>query len=170
MSRFPNYFIATVAHEYLLTDDNFDIILADDLIAYFNEAGQLSCYNEKEYLELNNFPTVCEQNYPMEVIKKDDSFFLRTMDFHSYIDLQMDLDVYPYGMAVGILCIAEDQIREGKEIAYVGAQISNPEDDSDAFAVVTSVYEEEDADKTVLVINLSDIAKDIMGEKDAEEK
>lgn len=131
MSRFPNHFIATVAHEYLLTDDNFDIILADDLIAYFNEAGQLSCYNEKEYLELNNFPTVCEENYPMEIIKEGNSFFLRTINLHSSIDLRMNLDIYPYGMAVGTLCIAEDQIREGKEIVYIGAPIFNPEDNSD---------------------------------------
>lgn len=169
MSRFPNHFTATVACEFEVTEDNFDIILADDLIAYFNEEGQLDCYDEKEYLTLNNFPSIYEEDHPMEIIKQGDSFFLRTAELHSLIDLQMDLDIYPYGMAAGILCMAEDQIREGREIAYVGAPIFNP-DKSDAFAVVTSVYEDDDTDKTILTINLSSIAKEIMGDKNAEEK
>ena len=169
MSRFPNHFIAIIAREFEVTEDNFDIILADDLIAYFNEEGQLNCYDEKEYLALNNFPTLYEENYPMEIIKKDDSFFLRTAQLHSSIDLEIDLDIYPYGMAVGILCIAVDRIREGEEIAYTGALIY-PDDRSNDFAVVTSVYEDTDTDKTILTINLSSIAKKIIGDENAEEK
>lgn len=169
MSRFPNHFIDTIVREFVVTEDNFDIILADDLIAYFNEAGQLSCYSEKEYLALNNFPTAYEENYPMEIIKKGDGFVLRTAELHSSIDLQIDLDIYPYGMAAGILCIAQDQIRNGKEIAYIGAPIFYP-DESNVFAIVSSVYKEKDTDKTVLAINIPNIAKKIMEEKDGKEE
>ena len=173
MSRFPNKFMNIVPEKVMCGNGCYNtVFLADGLISYFDKKGNMSFYEKEDYLKLNNFPSIIQQCFPVQLMQKyDNTYVLRTINLDPTFEIQINLWLYGFGFAWGLLGLCISKHRKGK-LSIGEGKLYDPDNPSETILAITDVFLT--GLKRILDVNLENVAKlmkkELMKEEEENER